>query len=131
MLLHVEKKAWSSSCLIHCSISLSIGTLPNEDPRIEIDAYPPQYVFYNEPMIFQVSLGNVGVGSFSYFSLSSVQTNGKGSFLVTSDGSRISEDSMTVYIEGDQLITKEVVVERGSVIYEDSPIQLRLQSKCE
>ncbi len=82
-------------------------------------------------MVFMVDITNMGVGAFSEFKLYSTQSSGMGGLSVTIDGKSVSEDGTTVFMLKDTLIRKQVVVTRNPYVYQDAPVEITLQSKCE
>ena len=70
-------------------------------------------------------------GAFSDFVLYPAQTNGRGTLSVAMDGRIIGEDGTSVLMKKDFLVKKEVVITRGPDAYQDAPVDITLQSKCE
>lgn len=70
-------------------------------------------------------------GAFSDFVFYPAQTNGRGTLSVFLDGHAIGEDGTSVLMKKDVTYKKEVVITRGPDAYQDSPVDITLQSKCE
>ena len=70
-------------------------------------------------------------GSFSDFVLYPSQTEGRGTLSVALDGEFVDENGISVFMQRDVLMKKEVVIIRGPDAYQDAPVFITLQSKCE
>lgn len=60
-----------------------------------------------------------------------MQGNGIGGVSVAIDGKTLTEDGTGVFMIGGTSMFKQVVITRGPNVYEDAPIDITFQSKCE
>ena len=80
---------------------------------------------------FLTVISSTTKGAFSDFLLYPAQSNGRGTLSVAMDGVIIGEDGTSVLMKKDILVKKEVVIMRGPDAYQDMPVDITLQSKCE
>ncbi len=60
-----------------------------------------------------------------------MQGNGIGGVSVAIDGKTLTEDGTSVFMLGSTSMFKQVVITRGPNDYQDAPIDITFQSKCE
>ena len=82
-----------------------LGTLPQEDPGIQITKSPSTIVFPDKDMIFELELINLGVGDESNFNLSPDLNNDEGNLAITVDGE--------VGVKKEESIKKTLTVSKG------------------
>ena len=107
------------------------GTAPLEVPHLEVSRYPPQNVFPDEKMIFEIELANLGVGNETIMWLSSsAQKNVKDGLRVTSDGIKMGGVELT-NVEKNMIYKRLIEIERGPIAYKSPSVELGWESKCE
>eukprot|EP00559_Dactyliosolen_fragilissimus_P002088 CAMPEP_0184871508 /NCGR_PEP_ID=MMETSP0580-20130426/40756_1 /TAXON_ID=1118495 /ORGANISM="Dactyliosolen fragilissimus" /LENGTH=2372 /DNA_ID=CAMNT_0027374173 /DNA_START=995 /DNA_END=8116 /DNA_ORIENTATION=+ len=107
------------------------NTAAIEDPRLIISRRPSQYVFPEEDMVFEIEMTNVGVGDESQFVLYAQHRDNDGSLKLLLDGAPFEGSREFTNILKDTTYKKTLVVQRGPLAYQFSPLDLILESACE
>jgi len=107
------------------------GTAAIEDPRLIIKSYPPQHVFPDEDMIFEIELSNLGVGEESQFVLFAQHRDNEGSLKLLLDGAPFGGSREFTNILKDTTYKKTLVIQRGPRLFQYSSLDLVMESACE
>ena len=102
-----------------------------EDPNLQITRRPPQHVFANEDMTFELEMKNLGVGNESLFVLYAQHRDNDGGLSLILDGSTLVSSREFSNVKKDTTYTKILQVKRGPSLYKYPAIDLVLESSCE
>jgi hypothetical protein len=107
-----------------------LGTLPQEDPGIEISRFPSNFVFPNDEMIFELELKNLGVGSESLFALYPQLNDDEGNLEIKVDGAPLYGSRVYFSVASGVTIKKTLTIKKGPRMYINKPIRLTYESAC-
>jgi len=107
-----------------------LGTLPQEDPGIEISRFPSELVFPNDEMVFELELKNLGVASESLFALYAQLNDDEGNLEIKVDGAPLFESRVYFSVASGQAIKKTLTIKKGPRMYINTPIRLTYESAC-
>ena len=107
-----------------------LGTLPQEDPGIQITKYPSQVVFPNEEMIFELELSNLGVGDESLFNLYAQLLDDEGGTTIKVDGAPLTNSRGFPNVKKGVATKKTLSIATGPRMYINKPISLTFESAC-
>lgn len=107
-----------------------LGTLPQEDPGIEISRFPSEFVFPNDEMVFELELKNLGVASESLFALYAQLNDDEGNLAIKVDGASLFESRIYFSVASGVTIKKTLTIKKGSRMYINKPIRLTYESAC-
>ena len=106
------------------------GTLPIEDPSIEISDLPSSIVTPDEEIVFELKLINKGVGKSAFVLYPDLRDN-EGNLQLQLDGAPLAGNRQYDWIDTDETVVTTLSVSRGPKLYQNKPITLWFRSACE
>ena len=97
------------------------STISVEDPSLVITFYPPQNVFPNEDMVFELEMSNIGVGDESQFVLYVQHRDNEDSLKVLLDGAPFGGSQQFTSVLKNTSYMKTLVVQGGHGCFNNHP----------
>jgi len=107
-----------------------LGTLPQEDPGIEISVFPSEFVFPDDEMVFELELKNLGVGPESAFALYAQLKDNEGNLELKVDGASFSDSRVYFAVASGMSYKKTFTIKKGPRMFINKPIPLTFESGC-
>lgn len=107
-----------------------LGTLPQEDPGIEVSILPSEFVYPNDEMIFELEFKNLGVGSESLFALYPQLNNNEGNLEIKVDGAPLYGSREYFSVASGVPIKKTLTIKMGPRMYVNKAIPITFESSC-